>query len=145
MILLCCWTVAGGVVGVVLSKTYKNRKEIACELFDLVCEIERNIAVYKKPIKDVLGEYKYKTALEKLVQKEDISEELLKKEEAVNFLVFISEMEVSQSENASVKLAIYKDEVSKIMEKAKEDNQKKGITYQKLGLLFGLAVGILVC
>ncbi|MFI3167046.1 MAG: hypothetical protein R3Y32_02895 [Bacillota bacterium] len=133
----------GGFLGFYLSKSYKKRLDIIRETDDFISEVKANIKVLKRPIEEIVASFNFKTDLKEILQNSDFNSEYMKKDESAQLCETLEEIRYLESISAQNKLAVFQEKNKITLEKAIEEYSKKGVMYQKLGLLFGLLIGIL--
>ncbi len=144
MINLILPILVGGFMGFYLSKSYKKRLETLLEMEKLALAINLGVANFKQPIADILEKFTFKTEVENAIQNEEYKNEYLTKEEATSLKNLLEELSYASSGIATQKVEMFLESLKIPLEKASEEYKKRGVMYQKLGLLFGLLVGILL-
>ncbi|MFI3163525.1 MAG: hypothetical protein R3Y65_03660 [Bacillota bacterium] len=139
---LIIWTVVGWLCGVYICKDYKKRVEILQEISDVATVIEENITHFKRPTAEILLAYPFKTPLSDiLLEKSELGGEMPK--ETADLKALLLEIETCETVTAKSKLEAFEKRNQASLENAKKQLKQKGETSQKLGILFGLLVGIL--
>lgn len=141
--LMIIWIAVGSFGGWWLSKSYKNRVAILEESCALLEKINGSVSVSKIPTKDVLAAYPFQTPLSDILFKDGYCVEYFKQAEAESLKNLICEIQTCKSGSAIGKIQACLSDMQKALETARKECAQKSAMSQKLGLLFGLLIGIL--
>lgn len=142
VVFLIIWTVIGWLCGLYICKDYKKKVEILQEVSDVASSTLENITHFKRPTTEILMAYPFKTPLSDiLLEKSDLKCDMPK--ETAQLKDLLLEIETCETVTAKSKLEAFVKKNNTALENAKKQLKQKGETSQKLGILFGLLVGIL--
>ncbi len=141
---LIIWIIVGFVCGVYICKSYKAKVDTLCEIGEICTALEENISHFKRPTSEFLAAYPFKTPnSDILLSQNEKSNKKTATTEVNDFKALLLEIETCETITAKSKLQAFAKRNKEKLEKAEKEYKQKGETSKKLGMLFGLLMGIL--
>lgn len=132
---------------ILLLKFY-DEKNFLSEYCNFLLSVKNEVDFTNKPIREIINncsDENFKNFSVKLLQNEEVKKpRFLSVEEYNSVKNFFSGISATDSVTLSGKIAVFKPQADKLYENSSEKLKKNVVLYQKLGILSGILIYILI-